>query len=232
MAVDRGPFAPPTIINLLPNARYSVEGEAPSPDPPTELAVVGTVVEVVPGAAMDDGESHPERAYQVQWDSERADWKTVHLHIDVEEEIAGEAPADLVVGLSTSPDVDVADMARQLRGLGRVVLLLRDGGAVFDYDDSLYAIPLDGGRGGTPGGRGRGAVPRPRTSEVSRDRRPRRRLNDSGRVPGRARRLRCGRRALERTIEQLVRASEARGRSERRAGWWATTRTHGTAGQM
>lgn len=89
MAVDRGPFAPPTIINLLPNARYSVEGEAPSPDPPTELAVVGTVVEVVPGAAMNDGESHPERA-----------------------------------------------MARQLRGLGRVVLLLRDGGAVFDYDDS------------------------------------------------------------------------------------------------
>ncbi len=104
--------------------------------------VVGTIESVDDGRAFVDGERG---SSEVPFSAPEADWRTLHLQVEVAEGISSPRVAKRVtVGLAIGGRTDVARMRSDLAALGRVLLPLTSGGAVFAYDPALLSIAEDG----------------------------------------------------------------------------------------
>lgn len=129
-----------TLEEALPNVRF--RDRAGRLHQPTVLAVMGRISEAEPGVAFRDEETGSE---PLDFGNPSADWRTLHLQIDVEEVLGGAAPSPpVVVGLAVSGGEDPEALAESLESLGDVFLLLAEAGPVFNYDRSLYRILGDG----------------------------------------------------------------------------------------
>ncbi len=129
---------------LLPNVKFQVDGGAP--EPLAEAVVVGEITDAAPGRSQVlFGEDEPDLA-MVEFENPRAIARTVHLTVAVDERIGPTEVGDSVgVGLAIDANVDPELIMEGLETLGTVLLFLRDGGPVFEYDPSLYSIMENGG---------------------------------------------------------------------------------------
>jgi hypothetical protein len=140
---------------VMPNVRFDRGplGVAPF----ASRALVGTVSRVDKGrgftsALVEDKEVTTE----VGFDSPGAMWRTLHLTLEIAEElgVAEARDASVGIGLAVGEGDDFALLRDGLVGLGTVVLPLFSGSPVFSYDRSLLTIVEDGGLLATVGGDG------------------------------------------------------------------------------
>jgi hypothetical protein len=139
-SADRTTLRYETLEELLPNVDYTFEdGRVVHA---SEVAVVGTIVDVEKGRAFVVSDEHPD-GVAADFDDPGAHWLTMHAIVKVEKSLGGRYDGDeLKVGwtLTSREDFDVA--AAGLKALGRVVLFLvqREG----DDESSLWRIVQDG----------------------------------------------------------------------------------------
>jgi hypothetical protein len=127
-----------TLEEALPNVLYT--DSAGRGSPLSISAVVGRVVSAEDGRAFLNASPESE---EVPFDDRRADWRTIHLHIEVDQVLGGQPFRDLTVGIAIGAATDPGRMETGLTGLGHVVLLVTPPDAVFDYDTEVH--PLLGG---------------------------------------------------------------------------------------
>jgi hypothetical protein len=128
-----------TLEELLPQVVY--RGPSGEGKPLTTAVVRGAIIDVDPGRAFVDGERG---SREVAFDDRSADWRTIHLAVEVDEVIGGAVPKRLVVGLSIGGGADPDEIGKGIQTLGSVVLFLGQPTAVFDYDPSVFAM-VEGG---------------------------------------------------------------------------------------
>ena len=107
----------------------------------TEVVVRGSVAEVEQGEAFDEGDGGQE---EVPFDSKDADRRTLHLQVDVDEQIAGAKVERVRVGLAIDGRDDADAVAAGLEAMDDVLLFLQRGSAVFSYDAALLSVVDDG----------------------------------------------------------------------------------------
>jgi hypothetical protein len=129
-----------TVDELLPNVSYRPpSGEA---GPITDAVVIGRIVDTSVGRAFVNGDR---RSTPVAFDDASADWKTLHLVVDVSDTIGGPAHDRIRVGLAIDGATDAEMVGDGLRGLGTVLLFLQHRpNPVFDYDPALFT-DIEGG---------------------------------------------------------------------------------------
>ncbi len=139
-------LAPPlhqSLDELLPNVRFNVDSGSPSSL--VDSVVVGEIDDATPGRSQIMLEEPDGPLAMVDFEDIRAMVRTVHLSVDVDEEIGSDVVGDrITVGLVIPAEVDPEVTMRGLESMGPVVLFLRDDSVVFDYDDALYSIVGNG----------------------------------------------------------------------------------------
>jgi hypothetical protein len=129
-----------TIDELLPNVSY--RQAAGSARPLADGVILGRIVETTPGQGFVNGDR---RSMPVPFDDERADWKTLHLVVEVTDTIGGPTLDRVRMGLAVGARTNMDALGDGLRSLGRVLLFLQHRpNAVFDYDAGLYT-DVEGG---------------------------------------------------------------------------------------
>jgi hypothetical protein len=129
-----------TIDELLPNVSY--RQAAGSARPLADGVVLGRIIETTPGQAFVNGDR---QSTPVAFDDERADWKTLHLVVEVTDTIGGPTLDRVRMGLAVGATTNMDALGDGLRSLGRVLLFLQHRpNAVFDYDAGLYT-DVEGG---------------------------------------------------------------------------------------
>lgn len=132
-----------SIDEMLPNVGFSVDGA--DPVSLVDSVVVGEINDAAPGRSQVMLEEPDGPLAMVEFENPQAMVRTVHLSVDVAEELGSSVADDrITVGLAIGANVDPEMVMRGLESMGPVLLFLRDDSAVFDYDDSLYSI---GGNG-------------------------------------------------------------------------------------
>ena len=127
-----------SIDELLPNVRFLLpSGEK------TEVVtavVVGTVTKVHEGRAYDE----EGRQREVEFNDPSADWRTMHMDVDIEESLGQPVGDQITVGIAVGGAADPSMIRDGLGSLGRVLLFMQRDSAVFAYDPNLYSILEDG----------------------------------------------------------------------------------------
>lgn len=128
---------------LLPNVVFG-ESEATAM-PVVRAVLVGRIRSVEQGLGFRVPDGDAPGGIRTSFDDKLALWKTVHLSVDVEKAIGGDATERTIrVGLA----IDAGDSDKTIQALedlGRVVVFLNRGAsAVFDYDDGLESLVDDG----------------------------------------------------------------------------------------
>ncbi len=131
-----------SLEELMPLVTFEVPGSGSFH--PVDAVVLGTVTSYEEGPwfsnSMDSGSG------QVTVGSEEASWKTVHLTIQVIEDIGDTNVGKKVkVGVAFSIEEDMEIFANGLVAAGPLVFFLTSESAVFSYDSDLYGIVEDGG---------------------------------------------------------------------------------------
>lgn len=140
---------PSNVVELLPNHVYRFE-DLPEFQYSTDL-VRGRVVGAERALAYRDASENPDvdgDGEVVDFDAADAQWATFHLDVEVEEVISGEFEADvvgesIVVGLVLDPSTQPEAVFSELSDLD-LILPLKRGSVVFDYDESVFAVARDG----------------------------------------------------------------------------------------
>lgn len=132
-----------SLDDLLGNARFRF-GEA-APEALTTAVVTGHFQSVAPGRAFTVAGGDAPGGQAVDFDTDGAVWKTVEARFTVDHVVSGRLAVgeEITVGLALGPDVDPRRVERDLRALGRTLLLL-DKSPVFAYDPSLYGTAEGG----------------------------------------------------------------------------------------
>lgn len=150
-----------TLDEALPNVRYKRDSKKAVPA--SEVVVIGTVDEVLPGRAFVQNIDKNDSVKEVEFTSPDPSWRTAHLVVRVDREF-GETRSkkkvdDITVGLNIGL-TPLAEIAKGFEDLGTLVLFLQpdcsqfdqDGvdisapcTPVFSYDPSLYGVLEDGG---------------------------------------------------------------------------------------
>lgn len=132
------------ITELLDNTRFEVAGSPAIPL--TDAVVVGRVAAVEPGAGFRvEGEDAP-GGIQVDFEDDRALWHTVHVHVDVDQVVSGDAVegTTVTVGFALGTPATFDKIADGFLAMGDLLLFLLGGSPVFEYDPSIYATMDDG----------------------------------------------------------------------------------------
>jgi hypothetical protein len=106
-----------------------------------DALVLGRIVRVEHGKARRHEE---DGSQEVDFASSSADTRTLHLVLDVEEAFGGPSSKTTRVGLVVGGRADFDEVARSLIALGRVLVPIAPGGAVFDYERGLGEIAQGG----------------------------------------------------------------------------------------
>lgn len=128
-----------TLDEVLPNVHYLYpDGRNRTY---TQLAVLGRFTGVEKGKGFTvQGDDAPDGT-PVDFDNDKARWRTVHAHVEVDRAIGGgDAPKRLTVAFPLYERDKVAEFDAGLRALGTVVLFLQSETALNDYDESLYIV--------------------------------------------------------------------------------------------
>ncbi len=143
LSLGAGVRAHKNVLDLLPNVTVQSERGA---RPAAAAVVVGRVVEVEKGAAFKAQGEDSAGGTKIDFDDPSAQWKTVHLRLQVEDDFGrGKWEGQVLpVGLALGRDVGFSSARSALMSFPRVVLFLNTGSAVFDYDPNLYAIVQSG----------------------------------------------------------------------------------------
>jgi hypothetical protein len=138
------------ITALLPNVIYKRDGQAKTA---ADRVLNGKVVAVEPGRAFDDFDEGPgaeqtkdtPRHQELDFDDPAADWRTVHLTVDVLEQIghSSDTSETVRVGLAVGGS-NIARLRKELTGARSYVFFLQRNSAVFAYDRTIYATARDG----------------------------------------------------------------------------------------
>jgi hypothetical protein len=132
-----------TLDEALPNVVYQHTNGRQARA--SDLAVVGTIVSVDKGRGFTVGGDDASSGTPSDFDTKGARWWSLHMTVNVEKVIgSSDAPKQVRVALSSPPPEDFPKMAEGLRSLGKVVMLLRAGSPLVDYDPSLYVVAEDG----------------------------------------------------------------------------------------
>ena len=126
--------------DLLPNHTYRM-GEGPE-FRMSDVVVLGSLGAVAAGKAYSAEESP--RGVEIDFYSSEAAWRTYHVQIKVDKVLAGSLRGDApTMGLALGGDADIDGVTKDLRDLGKVVVLLRPS-PVFDYATGLLGSTEDG----------------------------------------------------------------------------------------
>lgn len=142
-ALSYGPALYDDITDLLPNVRYKLpDGERAL----TDAFAFGKIVAVQPGAGFHVVNEDTGEALPVDFSDPRARWKTIHLTVQVLEEIGPGEPLgkEITVGLAVNGSAELATFRDGFLAMGRAIFPLITS-PVFAYDESLHAIARDGG---------------------------------------------------------------------------------------
>lgn len=137
------------LSEVLPNTEFKAPGRPVQVY--SDVVVRGQIVDVSPGYGFVTQHQDDPSGTQADFDDPDAAWATVHLTLEVVEQLDSDSnpstpgtPATLQVGYAVAPGVDVQTLEAGFRALGDVVLPLEKS-PVFDYDPELYGIVADGG---------------------------------------------------------------------------------------
>lgn len=133
-----------SFAEAMPNHAYLKRGE---PVTISDAVVVGRVVGAHRGAGFFvPGESDAPSGTRIDFDDPRAQWKTVHLEVEVHDTIAGRTPGErIVVGVPLMDmTADFDRLAKSLTSLGEVIAPLKDDSPMYDYDERVHAVAGDG----------------------------------------------------------------------------------------
>lgn len=132
------------LIDYLPNVHTD---QAPT-EPVLDTVVVGEVVKAEAGTAFlvpegDFPEGAPNDGQtEVPFDSEEADWRTIHATVKVSQSLGSEEAegGEVEIGFVVDPDVDAALYMEGLRNLGPAVFFADTENPAFDYDEDVRGI--------------------------------------------------------------------------------------------
>jgi hypothetical protein len=131
------------LSDLLPNARYKYTDG--SVRPIVDRVINGNVTAVEPGFGfVDFGKKKKDNP--LSFDDSSATWKTVHLTVDVVDQIGSSADeaSTVRVGIAVNPNVDVGKLREGFLGASSYLLFLYKGSPVFGYDKDIYGMQRDG----------------------------------------------------------------------------------------
>lgn len=140
------PYWHETLDELLPNVRWGSDGDEGFTR--SDAIVIGKVVDVQKGSGFiplsEDITDRPNGdGERVDFDDQKALWRTVHVTMDVEESIGAQVDSQIRIGMPFVTD-RFETTAGGLKALDRIAVFLIDGGAPYQYDKSLYGVALDG----------------------------------------------------------------------------------------
>lgn len=132
------------VNQLLDNTHY-VTADFPT-GPVTDAVIVGSVEQVLPGYGFWLPGGDAPRGTQTSFGDPRSMWRTVHVQLSVDELLSGDVGRRnrVFVGFSFAATADFERIRNDFMSMPALVLFLRLGSPVFDYDDTLYSV-LEGG---------------------------------------------------------------------------------------
>lgn len=114
------------VAELLDNTQFAL-ADGPA-EPLTAAVVVADVVSVQRGVGFHVPGADAPRGTLIDYEDDRASWRTVHVDVAVSRVISGASPGTVRVGFSFDASSAFDEIAA----------------GVFDYDPSLYALVEDG----------------------------------------------------------------------------------------
>jgi hypothetical protein len=130
-----------TLGDLVPNHRFSVEGQKPAPL--SAGIVFGRITKVSPGAAYTVDPADDTRTIRLAYDDETAIWRVAVLTVTTDTRVGGVSQKTIKVGYVIDGAADPETMVTGLKALDRVALVLNAPGK-FEFDRSLYSVRQSG----------------------------------------------------------------------------------------
>lgn len=123
------------IEQLLPNREYQAEGKPPWKA--SERAAVGEFVDANRGYGFrPDGE-------RFDFDSSEDGNRSIHFDFRVDENLGGEGPNSIRIGVIVPSGTDFERARQGFLDLGKVAVILEKS-PIFDYEEGLFSVVMDG----------------------------------------------------------------------------------------
>ncbi len=129
------------VAELLDNTQFAL-ADGPA-EPLTAAVVVADVVSVQRGVGFHVPGADAPRGTLIDYEDDRASWRTVHVDVAVSRVISGASPGTVRVGFSFDASSAFDEIAAAFHAMDHLPLFLSTGSPVFDYDPSLYALVED-----------------------------------------------------------------------------------------
>ena len=134
-----------SLDELLPNVQFRVAGRGVRRA--ATRVVVGRVLTVEPGMAFAPSNDDGSTSEAMPFDDPRALWRTMHITLEVEEDLGkpGNPDRTVRVGFAIDASQHYPSLLEGLESLGRSVWFLKTDSPVFKYDRKLLSVVEDGG---------------------------------------------------------------------------------------
>ncbi len=146
-----------SVAEVLQNTRYKHWANGAT-QPLTEAVVVGSIEAVEEGRGFKVEGNDAPSGTETGFDDPAAVWRTVHVTVQPEAVVSGEAASPVVAGFAFGATTPFEAIQEQFLSFDRVVLFLNRS-PVFAYDASVYGTLLDGALLGVVDDNGRISFP-------------------------------------------------------------------------